>query len=182
MTTKPPSSNPPPGKPASGSPYEELRRAQQAIRAAQRGEVVALPELGKGGAAAKTAGKGARAPKAFEPLNATAREAAEHRAIALLRTMTDYYGINEGELNDERDRLRTLSDERLIGVVKAYEFASKHALVMLHENKAREAAISQSAQTATFFSKHGVSEEDIQAQRAESARSERAGHRAGRPR
>lgn len=167
-------------KPAAASPYDELRRAQQAIRAAQRGEVVPLSSESKG----KAPAKGTRQAKAFQPLDETARAAAEHRAIALMRTMTDYYGINEGEISDERVRLKTLSDEKLMGTVRAYEHASKHALVMLHESKAREAAIAQSAQTAAFYGKHGVSEEDLQAQRAESAKAERAAHRMGtsRPR
>ena len=160
MSTKPST------QPQQSSAYEELRRAQQAIRAAERGVIVPLHE-GKIESSNAHAPKPAARSKTMAPLDETAREAAVHRAVALMRTMTDYYGITVGELDDEAARLRKLTDERLMGAVRAYEHASRHAQVMLNEDKAREAAIERNAKTAAFYGKHGVTEEELAAQRLE---------------
>jgi hypothetical protein len=130
---------------------DELRRSQRAMRAALNGEILEPAAEVK-----KTPAK-----KAMPALNATTRETAVFRATSLLSTMTEYYGITVGELDDEKARLATLTDEQLMATVAAYEMTSRHVSVMLRDDKAREAAIARSPQTASFYGAHGVGEDDL---------------------
>lgn len=136
---------------------DALRRAQQALEAAHRGEK--LPDAPKQVTAKKNTPAN---PKVKEVvLNEISRQAAIFRAVSLIRTMTQYYSITTGEVEDEEARLRQLSDTKLMGAISAYEYASKHIMVMQSDEKAREAAIARSNVTANFYQKHGVNEDDI---------------------
>lgn len=138
---------------------ESFVRAQQAMKAAGRGERLQAVMQSK-----EPAAPAARAPaakKAMKPFDATAREAAVHRAVSLLRTMTGYYGITMGELEDEEKRLRQLPDDGLRGTITAYEFTSRHVGVILVDEKARDAAIHRDPAIAAFYDQHGANEDDL---------------------
>lgn len=134
-------------------------RAQQAMKAAGRGE--RLQAVAQSKEPIAPALRAPAAKKAMKPFDSTAREAAVHRAVSLLRTMTGYYGITVGELEDEETRLRQLPDERLRGTIAAYEFTSRHVGVILVDEKARDVAIHRDPAIAAFYEQHGANEDEL---------------------
>ena len=152
---QPESSLPPPKKPD----IESFRRAQEAIKAANRGERLPAAISSKSPGAVSIATVPEK--KLIKPFDATGRLVAVHRAVSLLKTMTEYYGITVGDIDDEEKRLHQMTDERLRGATKAYEFASNHVLVLVKDDKAREVAISKDPKISRFYDSHGVSEDEL---------------------
>lgn len=139
--------------------YGALRRAQDAVRIAKEGGAPRTHSL-------RPAPPAPPAPKDRPVhLDEAGRAAAIDRTIALLSTVTDYYGITVTELEQEKRRIRDLTDAELMRTLRAYEFASEGVQLMLDDERAREAAIRTDPETAAFYGSHGASAEDLASSR-----------------